>query len=198
MTVIANAKDLARAFTARGWRVSGGNIAELRIEGRVLVSFFGKRSPVFPFNLGGWITTDAVSVAYTAIMHPTKRRAESVPVVRSGRIDIEEEVASDEDVDRACAALIDFAGKADPDAGIAALLDKEANGLGIMPSYHLAALAATGAVEVLQAYAEAFASGDRLGFVTYITQDHVAAALQFSRQRRADANWLPRYPRLGV
>lgn len=165
MTVIVNAKDLALAFAARGWSVSGGDIAELRMGDRVLVSFFGRRGPNFPFNMSGWITNDAVSVAHTMIMHPNKRRAESVPLVRSGYIVIEKAVASDEDVDRGCAALIDWASNADLDPGIAALLDKDANGSGIMPTYHLAALAATGGVEVLQFYADAFAAGDRAGFV---------------------------------
>jgi hypothetical protein len=198
MTVIANGKDLAHAFAARGWSVSGGDIAELRIGDRVLVSFFGRRGPNFPFNMSGWITNDAVSVAHTMIMHPNKRRAESVPVVRSGYIVIEKAVASDEDVDRGCAALIDWAGKADLDPGIAALLDKDANSRGILPTYHLAALAATGGVEVLQFYADAFATGDRLAFVPYITADYVTTALEFARQRRVDPDWLPRSPKLRV
>ncbi len=198
MTVIANGKDLAHAFAARGWSVSGGDTAELRIGDRVVVSFFGRRGPNFPFNLSGWITNDAICVAYTVISHPNKRRAESVPVVRSDYITIDKQVASDEDVDRGCAALIDWASKADLDPGIAVLLDKDANGRGIMPMHHLAALAATGGVEALQGYADTFAAGDRAGFVPYITADHVIGALEFAKQRRADPDWLPRYPRLGV
>lgn len=198
MTVIVNAKDLAKAFAARGWRVTGVDLAELRIGDRVVASFFGRRGPNFPFNLSGWITNDAICVAYTVIMDPNKRRAESVPVVRSGYITIDKQVASDEDVDRGCATLIDWASNADLDPGVATLLDKDANGSGIMPTYHLAALAATGGVEVLQGYADAFAGGDRLGFVPYITADYVIAALEFAKQRRADPDWLPRYPTLRV
>lgn len=198
MTVIATGKDLALAFAARGWSVSGGTVAELRMGDRVVVSFFGRRGPNFPFNLSGWITNDTVSVAHTMIMHPNKRRAESVPVVRSGYIVIDEPVASDEDVDRGCAALIDWASKADLDSGITALLDKDANSRGILPTYHLAALAATGGVEVLQRYADAFAAGDRLGFVPYITADYVTTALEFAKQRRADPDWLPRSPKMRV
>lgn len=198
MTVIVNAKDLAKVLAARGWRVTGTDLAELRIGDRVVASFFGRRGPNFPFNLGGWITSDAICVAFTAIMHPSKRRAESVPVVRSDYITIDSPVASDEDVDRGCAALIDWARTADLEPGISALLDKDANSTGIMPTYHLAALAATGGVEVLQGYADSFAAGDRAGFVPYITADYVIAALEFARQRRADPDWLPRYPRLGI
>jgi hypothetical protein len=196
--MIATGKDLAHAFAARGWRVSGGTIAELRMGDRVVVSFFGRRGPNFPFNMSGWITNDAISVAHTVIMHPNKRRAKSVPLVRSGYITIDKQVASDEDVDRGCAALIDWASKADLDPGITALLDKDANSRGILPTYHLAALAATGGVDVLQCYADAFTGGDRLGFVPYITADYIIAALEFAKQRRADPDWLPRYPRLGV
>jgi hypothetical protein len=198
MTVIVTGKDLALAFAARGWRVSGGAIAELRMGDRVVVSFFGRRGPNFPFNMSGWITNDAISVAHTVIIHANKRRAESVPLVRSGYIVIEKAVASDEDVDRGCAALINWASKADLDPGITALLDKDANSRGILPTYHLAALAATGGVEVLQGYADAFAAGDRAGFVPYITADYVIGALEFAKQRQANPDWLPRYPRLGV
>lgn len=177
---------------------AGQPFAELRLGDRVVASLLTKRSPAFPFNLAGSITSDAVSVAYTAIMYPRKRRATSTPIVLSPRIDIEKEVASDEDIDRGCAELLDWANKADLDTGIAALLDKETNGLGAMPARHLAALAATGSVEVLESYSRAFAKGDRLGFVPYIKAEHIAAALDFARQRKDRPDWLPRSPRLRV
>ena len=114
----------------------------------------------------------------------------------SGRIDIEKQGAGDEDVDRGSAVFMDWASKVDLDAGIAVLLDKEANTLGDMPARHLVALAATGAFEVLQSYADAFAHGDRLGFVPYITTEHIAVALEFSKNRASQPGWSPRSPRL--
>lgn len=202
MTRVANQNDLAQAFAARGWRVTRDETSmpcgELRLGDRVLLAILSKRSPTFPFHLGGWVTTDAISTAYTLMGYRRKRIAESCPLVRSPQIDIAKEVADDADIDGAIAAWVAWGERADCDAAMDALLDKEANGLGDMPARHLAALAANGAVEVLQCYADAFASGDRLGFVPYITAEYVAAALDFATQRRANPDWLPRTPRMRV
>jgi hypothetical protein len=199
---VANQTELAQAFADRGWRVTRDETSqpcgELRVGDRVLLAILSKRSPVFPFHLGGWITTDALSVAYTVIFHPRKRVAESVPLVRSPEISIPREIASDEELDEACAAWLGFAREADLEAGMAILLDKDARPLGSGNAMHLSALAATGGVEVLAGYAEALVQGDRLGFVNYITADHIAAALAFAQRRRAEPGWLPRAPRLRV
>ena len=199
---VANQTELAQAFADRGWRVTRDETSqpcgELRVGDRVLLAILSKRSPTFAFHLGGWITTDALSVAYTVIFHPRKRVAESVPLVSSPEISIAREIASDEDIDGACAAWITFAHEADLDAGMAVLLDKEARPLGSGNAMHLSALAATGGVEVLAGYAEALAQGDRLGFVNYITAEHIAAALAFAQRRRDEPGWLPRSPRLRV
>jgi hypothetical protein len=199
---VVNQKDLVEAFAARGWRISYDETsqpsAELRLGDRVLVSLLTKRSPNSPFYTAGWITTDALSIAYTVMLHPRKRRAESTPLVSSPYIEINRQVAFDEDIDGACAAWMDWARGVDLDAGIAALLDKDANRSGAMPARHLAALAVTGNVEVLETYRQAFAQGDRLGFVPYIMADHIIAALGFAERRRAEPDWLPRSPKLRV
>lgn len=202
MTLVANQNDLAKAFAARGWRVTRDETSmpcgELRLGNRVLLAILTKRSPRFPFHVGGWVTTDAISTAYTRMLQPRKRVAESCVLALSPQIDIAKEVAEDADVDAAIAEWIAWGQQVDCDAAMEVLLDKEANGLGDMPARHLAALAATGGVEVLQGYADAFAAGDRLGFVPYITADYVTAALAFAKQRRADPYWLPRSPKMRV
>jgi hypothetical protein len=199
---VANQTELAQAFADRGWRVTRDETSqpcgELRVGDRVLLAILTKRSPVFPFHVGGWVTTDALSVAYTVIFHPRKRVAESVPLVRSPEISIAREIASDADIDGACAAWLAFAQEADLEAGMAVLLDKEARPLGSGNAMHLSALAATGGAEVLGRYAEAFAQGDRLGFVNYISAEHIAAALAFAQRRMAEPDWLPRSPKLRV
>ena len=57
--------------------------------------------------------------------------------------------------------------------------------VGYYPLMHLAALAEAGDVETLQSYADAFARGDRLGFVPYITEDYIARALEIAKERAA-------------
>lgn len=58
-----NQKDLVQAFAARGWRIAHGFHGELRTGDRVLCAALSKRSPSFPFTMGGWITSDAISAA---------------------------------------------------------------------------------------------------------------------------------------
>lgn len=93
---------------------------------------------------------------------------------------------------------MDWASGADLDAGMAALLDKDANRSGAVPARHHAALAATGSIDVLESYRRAFAQGDRLGFANYIAAEHIAAALAFAQRRQTEPGWLPRSPRLRV
>ena len=195
---VVNQKDLVEAFAARGWRVAHGSYGELRSGDRVLCAVLSKRSPSFPFTMGGWLTTDAISAAYTSILHPGNRRADSVPLVHSPRFEISSQVATDAEIDGVCAGWLGWASGADLDAGMAALLDKDANRSGAMPARHLAALAASGSIEVLESYWRAFAEGDRIGFVNYITAEHIAAALAFAQRRHDEPGWLPRMPRLRV
>ena len=58
--------------------------------------------------------------------------------------------------------------------------------VGLNPLMHLAALAEAGDVEKLQSYADAFARGDRLGFVPYITEDYIARALEIAKERASE------------
>ena len=60
------------------------------------------------------------------------------------------------------------------------------NCAGLLPVIHLAALAEAGDVEKLQSYADAFARGDRLGFVPYITEDYIARALEIAKERASE------------
>jgi len=198
MTEVVNQKDLTQAFAARGWLISSKAYGQLRLGDRVLISHLSKRSPSFPFNFSGSVTTDAISIAYTVVLHPNKRTAEDVPLAHSPLFRNNKPVLHDDDIDRACAEWVEWAPQADLAAGMAALLDKDANDKGDMPARHLAALAVSGSVEVLETYNQAFAKGDRLGLANYITADHMAAALAFAQRRRVEPHWLPRSPKLRV
>ena len=59
---------------------------------------------------------------------------------------------------------------------------------GVLHFSHLAALAEAGDVEKLQTYADAFARGDRLGFSSYITDAHIARALEIAQECAARQN----------
>ena len=201
-SLIETQADLTKALEARGWTVSFDETrmpsAEFRDADRVLHALLTKRGTRFPFDLGGWITIDALSIAYTVLGSPRKRFADSCPLVLSPMIRIEKPVADDADIDAAVERWIEWARHVDIDRAIEALLDKDANPSGDMPARHLAALAATGAVEVLEHYSQSFASGDRLGFVPYVTADHIESALAFAQHRNKDPKWLPRTPKMRV
>ncbi len=81
--------------------------------------------------------------------------------------------------------VVDWARAQDLDAVLARLRALPTSSVGIQPLKHLAALADAGDVATLQSYAEAFASGDRLGFVPYITEDYIARALAIAEERAA-------------
>ena len=59
--------------------------------------------------------------------------------------------------------------------------------IGIKPLKHLSALAEAGEVETLRSYADAFARGDRLGFVPYITEDYIARALEIAKEKAGES-----------
>ena len=54
------------------------------------------------------------------------------------------------------------------------------NSRGTLPIKHFAALALTGDVDRLKSYQASLDAGDRLGFVPYITRDHIDRALQLA------------------
>ena len=79
----------------------------------------------------------------------------------------------------------DWALAQDMDAVKERLRGLPTDSVGYYPLMHLAALAEAGDVETLQSYADAFARGDRLGFVPYITEDYIARALEIAKERAA-------------
>jgi len=74
-------------------------------------------------------------------------------------------------------AALDWARSTDPAEALARHVALPTHAPGTGPMLHLAALAVTGAIDRLQTYQRAFAAGDRLGFVPYVTQDHIARSL---------------------
>lgn len=75
---------------------------------------------------------------------------------------------------------IAWAKEQDLEAGLLAHAELPTTAPGARPIWHLAALAVIGDVEKLKFYQISFADGDRLGFVPYITKDHIDRALKFA------------------
>lgn len=193
-----------------GWRGGrdeiGDRYAEIRIDQLVLSAIIGRRDTrwsgnedgLLIFQIGGSITTDAISAAYTILFNPKKKLSQNCIISQHEAPEIKKNVVSYHDIERISDHLIDWATNIDIDAGLKELRELPTDSLGDMPARLLAALAEAGEVETLERYQRSFAYRDCLGFVPYITDKFIDRALEFARQRREDPKWLPAKPRLRV
>jgi len=81
--------------------------------------------------------------------------------------------------------VIDWARNVDISSEIKRHARLSTSSKGAMPLRHLAALALLGATEKLEMYRASFESGDRLGFVPYISIEMIERALEIARANNA-------------
>ena len=197
MRLIETRGDLVACFERLGWKPGrddvGDRNAEIRIGEKILRPLLSRRDTRYPgnpngaliFEMGGWITEDAICLAYTIMKDAKKRVSYSCPVENSPNYKIDKPVVYEDDVAEISDAYIKWGRNYDMVGGLKALRDLPTNCIGAMPARHLAALAAYGDVDTLAQYLNSFAQGDRLGFVPYITSDYIRTALDFAEHRRA-------------
>lgn len=211
MKQIETRDDLVAYFEQLGWTPGrdevGDRNAEMRINDKILHPLLSRRDTRYSgnpngfllFEMGGWITCDAISAAYTLMHYPKKRFSHNCPVENSPDYKIRQPLVYEDDVKAISDAYIEWGRNYDMAAGLKALRDLPTDSIGDMPARHLAALAAHGDVEALTRYRDSFAAGDRAGFVcNYITADYINIALDFAQHRRVDPNWLPNKPKMRV
>ena len=211
MKQIETRDDLVACFERLGWTPGrdevGDRNAEMRIGKKILHPLLSRRDTRYAgnpngfllFEMGGWITCDAISAAYTLMKSPNKRLSHSTPVENSPNYKIQQPLVYEDDVKAISDAYIKWGRNYDIDAGLANLFNQETNQSGAYPARHLAALAACGEVETLTRYRDSFEAGERAGFrALYITEDYIKTALNFAQHRRADPNWLPNKPKMRV
>lgn len=203
--------ELVDCFGRLGWRPArdevGDRYAQMRIGDKILEPGLSRRDTRYPgnpngfllFEMGGSISEDATSAAYTLMNYPKKRLCSSCIVSLSPNYKIRQPLVYEEDVVAISDAYIEWGRNFDMAAGLKALRELPTDSIGDYPSRHLSALAAHGDVETLTRYGDSFAAGDRAGFVcNYITEDYIKTALDFAHHRRADPNWLPNKPKMRV
>lgn len=78
---------------------------------------------------------------------------------------------------------ISWASVQDIEKGLAIYRALPTHSKGALPLRHLAALAVAGDVERLAKYQFSFVQGDRLGFVSYVTQEMISRALSLAQDR---------------
>jgi hypothetical protein len=210
MSNIETREDFLAVLAELGWWPGrdevGDRNAEIRIGNFIVKGLLGRRDTRLAGNpngalimgLSAWVTIDAVSVAYTVINYPRKRIADHCIICQTDGPSIKKPFITRDDVVKHSDEVVAWAKSCDIDAGLKTLRDLPTNSIGAMPARHLAALAEAGDVETLTRYRDSFASGDRLGFVPYITDEFITRALEFAMKRKADPNWLPKWPRMRV
>ncbi|MGB3165655.1 MAG: hypothetical protein WBA68_02650 [Alteraurantiacibacter sp.] len=101
--VLTTQDDLSVVMSHLGWHVSPGSgpVAERRVApDRVCHAVLSKLAPVFPFSLNGWVTTDALSAAFTLIKKPRARVNKSCPLERSYSFIVDGTVATPAQIER--------------------------------------------------------------------------------------------------
>jgi len=82
---------------------------------------------------------------------------------------------------------IEWAQKQDLDSALQSHAELPTMAPGARPVWHLAALALSGETENLEFYLSEFEEGNRLGFVDYISKDHILRALKFAEKHTLES-----------
>ena len=122
------------------------------------------------------VSTEAFSLAYRTIGQSGSHASAPLCVNRNG-LRLRVEVLTGEDVVRFLADALLWARDVDLAEALKEHVDRPTNAPGNRPLLHLAALAVTSKLDRLLAYQRAFAAGDRLDFVPYITEGYVDRAV---------------------
>jgi hypothetical protein len=211
MSNIETREDFLAVLAERDWKPGrdevGDRFAEKNLGEVIVVGLLGRRDTRYAGNSEGvlimglslWVTTVDISVAYTIIRFPRKRLAEHCIVCQTDGHILKKPFITRDDVVKHSDEAIAWAKSCDIDAGLKTLRELPTNSKGAFPRRHLAALAEAGDVETLTRYRDSFASGERAGFsALYITDEFITRALEFAMKRKADPNWLPKWPRMRV
>lgn len=90
-------------------------------------------------------------------------------------------------VQQASNEAIAWAQEQDLDAALQEHAALPTNAPGIRPIWHLAALVLLGDIAKLKIYQKTFMSGDRLGFVNYVTEDYIDRAVTLAENNSANS-----------
>lgn len=106
------------------------------------------------------------------------KNSEYTPLVRAWKSNrIRSEKLDEEHIRQASEQAIAWAKAQDLDIALKEYAALPTTASGARPVWHLGALAVLGNVEKLMAYRTSFLAGERMGFVNYITSEHIERAL---------------------
>lgn len=181
-----NLRDVTKSLIQLGWLAYtdevGDKLTHYRLPDRITTIIYGVRKYGLEQHLEATLsaTTDAFSNAcgiidpgdsgYSPLARNRKGLSYQVPEILEEHV----RMVSDD--------AIAWAREQDLDK---ALLDHAAlptNAPGILPVWHLAALALLGDVAKLKSYQASFEAGDHLGFVPYIKKDYIDRAVSLAEE----------------
>ncbi|POP75109.1 hypothetical protein CXB37_16575 [Pseudomonas syringae pv. syringae] len=181
-----NENDIASILRERGWVCNKDEVGDCfcvidigEAELQVIPSV-GKRADHFRVSLMPSISSKEFSQAVSFISGDGGSHA---PIIISHEGPEKIPSISIDDVIRLSEKAILWARNQNIEEGLAAYRKMPTYAKGAMPVRHLAALAIAGDTGRLEEYKKSFETGDRLGFVPYVTSDMINRALMMAKKQ---------------
>jgi hypothetical protein len=174
--------DIVLAFKQLGWRIfrnEGERLASFDIQDtQIELVFRLYHLPLLKvLECNNSLTTLRFTIATAKIS--SKKNSHEPLIVANERL--RQPDFTLEDIRALSARLIEWAKSQDIDAALQRLRALPTDAKGAYPRRHLAALALVGDVEKLEYYQRSFESGDRLGFVPYISKEMIDRAVEIAK-----------------
>ena len=184
-------KEVTEILKGLGWQAYtdevGDKYTHFRLPDRTAQIIYGVRKFRDDEQLEAMLslTTEAYSEAGATI---GADRGSYTPLIRAWNgLKVRAPEIMEEHVRQISDEAIVWAKDQDLVAGIEANAKLPTDAPGSRPIWHLAALAVSGDVGKLKSYQASFESGDRLGFVPYVTKDYIDRAVAFAEEHSAKA-----------
>ena len=179
-----NISEVTNILKTLSWSVSrdevGDQIAYFRLPDRVADIVYGLKKLRDKREL--WVmrsaSTDCFSDACAAV---DPRRKGFTPLLSAGQdLRFQAPAILEEHIHLASEEAISWANEQNLEKALQDYATLPTNSPGSMPILHLDALALLGDMATLNLYQKSFAAGERLGFVNYITKEHLDRAVRFA------------------
>lgn len=186
-----NRKDIVAALASLGWRIEtdevGDKVAYFDLSDRIvdIIPDIRRVRGEQQLSISPTLST---SQFINSCQHIVAQKREYTPLARawkSSRFKAPEIL--EEHVRQASEAAIAWAQGQDLDQALQEYAALPTTAPGARPVWHLGALSVLGDVERLKFYQASFESGDRLGFVNYVTKDYIDRALSVAEQSSASS-----------
>lgn len=179
--------ELTKTVEKLGWKRRVDEVGEnyfwLDLGDRIVtvIPYVGKRSDHFRVSFTPSVTTREFSRAVSAInLSDIEHEPISVMLEKTEKVP----TLGEAEVRTLLEKVVAWAQSEDLDKGLEIYRALPTDCVGARPMRHVAALALAGDVRKLDGYLSSFKAGDRLGFVSYITESLLDRAIEFAKSGR--------------